>query len=60
MYAKKVHKFATKFAPQQNSVNQYFEILINILQIVQGVFFHWYSPEKLKYGKPRLGESTLT
>ena len=29
--------------------------------IVQGVFFlHWYPPKKLKYGKPRLGESTLT
>ena len=26
----------------------------------QGVFFHWYPPKKLKYGKPRLGESTLT
>ena len=23
-------------------------------------FFHWYPPKKLKYGKPRLGESTLT
>ena len=28
--------------------------------IIQGVFFHWYPPKKLKYGKPRLGESTLT
>ena len=25
-----------------------------------GCFFHWYPPKKLKYGKPRLGESTLT
>ena len=25
-----------------------------------GYFFHWYPPKKLKYGKPRLGESTLT
>ena len=25
---------------------------------IQGVFFHWYPPKK--YGKPRLGESTLT
>ena len=25
------------------------------------VFFsYWYPPKKLKYGKPRLGESTLT
>ena len=23
-------------------------------------FFNWYPPKKLKYGKPRLGESTLT
>ena len=23
-------------------------------------FFHWYPPKKLKYGKPRLGESTST
>ena len=29
-------------------------------QDIQGVFFHWYPPKKLKYGKPRLGESTLT
>ena len=28
--------------------------------IVQGVFFNWYPPKKLKYGKPRLGVSTLT
>ena len=27
---------------------------------IQGDFFHWYPPKKLKYGKPRLGESTLT
>ena len=27
---------------------------------IQGFFFHWYPPKKLKYGKPRLGESTLT
>ena len=23
-------------------------------------FLHWYPPKKLKYGKPRLGECTLT
>ena len=23
-------------------------------------FFHWYPIKKVKYGKPRLGESTLT
>ena len=27
---------------------------------ITGCFFHWYPPKKLKYGKPRLGESTLT
>ena len=27
---------------------------------IQGDFFHWYPPKKLKYGKPRLGDSTLT
>ena len=27
---------------------------------VQGVFFNWYPPKKLKYGKPRLGVSMLT
>ena len=30
------------------------------LMFVQGVFFHWASPKKLKYAKPWLGESTLT
>ena len=28
--------------------------------MIQGVFFNWYPPKKLKYGKPRLGVSTLT
>ena len=27
---------------------------------IQGDFFHWYPPKKLKYGKPRLGGSRLT
>ena len=27
---------------------------------LQGVFLHWASPKKLKYGKPRLGEFSLT
>ena len=27
---------------------------------LQGVFFKWYTPKKLKYGKPSLGVSTLT
>ena len=25
--------------------------------IIQGVFFNWYPPKKLKYGKPRLGDT---
>ena len=28
-----------------------------IAAIIQGVFLHWASPKKLKYGKSRLGES---
>ena len=27
---------------------------------IQGVFFNWYPPKKLKYRKPRLGESMFT
>ena len=27
---------------------------------IQGVFFNWYPPKNLKYGKPRLGESSST
>ena len=29
-------------------------------EMIQGVFLHRASPEKLKYGKPMLGKSTLT
>ena len=32
--------------------------LLNIDIDIQGDFFHWYPPKK--YGKSRLGESTLT
>ena len=35
-------------------------VLLPPFENIQGVFFHWYPPKKLKYGKPRLGESTLT
>ena len=34
--------------------------MCQMLQLVQGVFLNWHPPKKLKYGKPRLGESTLT
>ena len=27
--------------------------------IYRVIFFNWYPPKKLKYGKPRLGESML-
>ena len=38
-----------------------FTFLGRFYAIIQGVFFlNWYPPKKLKYGKPRLGESTLT
>ena len=30
------------------------------LAFYTGCFFNWYPPKKLKYVKPRLGESTLT
>ena len=33
---------------------------IAIQRLVQGDFIHWCPPKKLKYVKPRLGESTLT
>ena len=35
-------------------------VLIDKHDNVQGDFFHWYPPKKLKYVKPRLGESTST
>ena len=34
--------------------------IISKIPNIQGVFSHWASPKTLKYGKPRLGESTLT
>ena len=33
---------------------------LHLRKKLQGVFFNWYPPKKLKYGKHRLGESTLT
>ena len=44
-------------------------LLPNLIQVTQSIsgsvvplamFLHWASPKKLKYGKPRLGESPLT
>ena len=37
-----------------------FPLFYRCLSVVQGVFFNWYPPKKLKYGKPSLGVSTLT
>ena len=36
----------------------YFEV--DQVIVIQGVFFNWSLPKKLKYLKPRLSESTLT
>ena len=36
------------------------QCVCSYLCICTGCFFHWYPAKKLKYGKPRLGESTLT
>ena len=35
-------------------------LYLYLIIFVQGVFFNWFPPKKLKYVKPRLGESTLT
>ena len=35
-------------------VNKYVKITYRVFSL------HWAYPKKLKYGKPRLGESTLT
>ena len=37
-----------------------FIIIMIVMIVIQGVSFNWYPPKKLKYGKPRLGKSTLT
>ena len=50
-------EFGLCTAPIENSPS----IILDWLQrATYRVFFHWYPPKKLKYGKPRLGESTLT
>ena len=38
----------------------YGRVCLDFVHVVQGDFFHWCAPKNLKYGKPRLGESTLT
>ena len=42
------------------SVNEEKKLSLVMAVYVQGVFFNWYPPKKLKYGKPRLDVSTLT
>ena len=53
-----------KFAGLVNCVECRCSVYFNLnfwgLPPLQGVFLHWASPKKLKYGEPRLGESTLT
>ena len=44
----------------QLNLQTLFNIIIKDANEIQGDFFHWYPPKKLKHGKPRLGESTLT
>ena len=39
---------------------KYLHVPLDFKSIHTGCFFHWYPPKKLKNGKPRLGESTLT
>ena len=55
------------FSRQNSSHREIQNIFLSVserlyqIQIYTGCFFsHWYPPKKLKYGKPRLGESTLT
>ena len=38
-------------------LTKYFHFFYSIYRVF---FSHWYPPKKLKYGKPRLGVSTLT
>ena len=44
--------------PASLQITKFANILPCLAQIT-GYFFHWTSPNKLKYGKPRLGEPTL-
>ena len=55
---KKDDKMKEKAA--QLNLQTLFNIIIKDANEIQGDFFHWYPPKKLKHGKPRLGESTLT
>ena len=53
-----------KFDKLQHSLHfsHIIHITYTLKNMVQmgGFFSHWYSPKKLKYGEPRLGESMLT
>ena len=54
------HQVKSQFIFQCESIKQYiYGYGTNLLKI-QGGFFHWYPPKKLKYGKHRFDESTLT
>ena len=44
----------------ERTLNSFTRYCSAFIETYYRVFFHWASPKKLKYGKPRLGESTLT
>ena len=52
------HFYICKWSMMGNWVFKFW-VLKKCLLFVQGVFVPWPSPNKLKYEKPRLGESTL-
>ena len=51
-----ISKWAEAFGAKR-TINSY---TTEFIYMLQGDFFHWYPPKKLKFGKPRLGESSLT
>ena len=46
----------TKLKSSKIACRSYFWGKLAVEEIKYRVFFHWASPEKFKYGKPRLGE----
>ena len=55
------HRIITSQQSQSHiSPNNGLYIILYKIIIDYRVFFNWYAPKKLKYVKPRLGESTLT
>ena len=55
--------FLPDWCPLIEAIHLWFMWTLATGQVPQqhtGCFFNWYPPKKLKYGKPWLGESTLT